>query len=123
MDKIEEFNTQIALAASLEEESVPSQMRLGKIEELDMQVALAASLEEKLVKDEYKEAKRTTEQSGSVGARDPKQYETDWPEHFRDDMTAQAASSSGSAKAQPTPPSPVTYMGLAQSSRVRVIPM
>ncbi len=50
LDKIEESNTQIALAASLEEESVPSQMRLDKNEESDMQVALAASLAEKSVK-------------------------------------------------------------------------
>ncbi len=125
----EDLDTEVAVAAAVKEDlDTEVAIAAAVAEDLDAQDALAAlrelkSMGAETVKEEHQEAKRTTGQPGSVSARGSKQYETDWPEHFRDEMTAQAASSSGSAKAQPTPSSPVTYAGIGQQQRVRVIPL
>ena len=82
----ESFDPQATTATSVKEDVVTDDIAIAAVVagDLDAQDALAARRELKsvgmeTVKEEHKDAKRTTGQPGSASARDSKKYETDWP--------------------------------------------
>ncbi len=118
----ESLDPQTTTATSVKEDDVTDDIAIAAVVagDLDAQDALAARRELKsvgmeTVKEEHKDAERTTGQPGSASARDSKKYETDWPQHFEEQMAAKAELQASQAKVREATGQPGLLAGASSS--------